>query len=271
MPKYLDLIYRVKDEASAALAKVRRAQDDTGKSAGSLRQTLKSLKSTWTELKSIISLAQQALGMYLSVTFEAAKAWETYTIAQGNATRATEAQYRQALLAKQLEEERRAIGLEWGKIMSGLIIQQQVQIKLLIEEGKLHSFNSQAVQDEIDRRLSLVDVIRDQSRETRRLSENQLIAKAAASFMEGRNAQAQWYIDQAAAVHRANGELAAYIRLAENALNMQLGPLAGTVMPGGKMPSGGKTPVPAGAPRLQGNTQADLDRYNREYRTWVNR
>ena len=270
MPKYLDLIYRVKDEASAALKKVRASQDATAKSAGSLRSQLKALKSTWTELKSVISLAQQALGMYLSVTFEAAKAWETYAIAQGNATRATEAQYRQALLAKQLEEERRALGLEWGKIMSGLIIQQQVQIKLLIEEGKLHAFNSKAVQDEIDRRLGLVDVIQTQSRETKKLTENQLIAKAAASFMEGRNAQAQWYIDQAAAVHRANGELAAYIRLAESALGVQLNPL-GPQSTGGKIPVGGKTPVSTGAPRLQGNTQADLDRYNREYRTWVNK
>jgi hypothetical protein len=59
---------------------------------------------------------------------------------------------------------------------------------------------------------------------------------------------------------------AAYAMLSHTANpKMFVAPASGSV---GTRPA--STPT-TGAPRLQGNTQADLDRYNREYRTWVNR
>ena len=67
MPKYLDLIYRVKDSASEALKRARASQDDAGKSADSLRSRLKSLKAQYTELKSALQLVGIGFNLLKSI------------------------------------------------------------------------------------------------------------------------------------------------------------------------------------------------------------
>lgn len=272
MPKYLDLIYRVKDSASEALKRAKKAQDETGKSAGSLRQQLKGLKAGWTELKSAIGLAQQALQLLNKVFIESAReanAWaiEQYEAAKasGNLTQEIEDQYRIALLYGQLEKERLSTLKQWGLAISKFTAEARIQTQM-------QGASTQQIKDEIARRLELVDAIRTQSREVQHLSENQLIARAAAAMMEGRNAQASWYLDQAAAIRIANSELSKYITLAQNALNLKMSGRLSGGFTDSPAPSGwgdGSKPS-SGAPRLQGNTQADRDRYNQQYRVWVN-
>jgi hypothetical protein len=292
MPKYLDLIYRVKDEASAALAKIRRSQDQTGKSSESLRQTLKGLRAGWTELKSVIGLAQQALRVVTSLTIDQAKAWNDAAISQGQAaaatdemTAATERAYRQALLAKQLEEERNALAREWGGLMSTFLVKSEIQIRMLTEQGRLVGFNSKALQEEIDRRLELIDVQAEQKKGIEGLTESGLLEQAAVLLMadaHSAEARALWDAFNARRANRLEVEkLTDALRKATDRsynyvvnfiVNGQPPTWQGQTVtaPGNvtapPVTSGGDAP-----PRLQGNTQADRDRYNREYRLWVNR
>src|SRR3990172_6121855 len=89
MPKYLDLIYRVKDSASEALKRARASQDDAGKSADSLRSRLKSLKAQYTELKSALQLVGIGFNVLKSIVVGSYDAYRKYADQQIAAAKAS--------------------------------------------------------------------------------------------------------------------------------------------------------------------------------------
>ena len=156
MPKILDLLYRVRDEASAALAKIRGEQDAAKRSTQSLRESLKDLKATYTEIRSVVRLAQQAYEMIESVVNDSIAAYKKQTEealksaeAHGKVTAQLEAQSEAIRLHTELAKADAQAIADVGKWIMELDTRIRIANELRAKNNDLIWVTNQMIDDEI--------------------------------------------------------------------------------------------------------------------------
>jgi predicted nucleic acid-binding Zn-ribbon protein len=298
MPKYLDLIYRVKDEASAALKKVRGQQDEAGRSSESLRQRLKGLKAQYTELKSALQLVGIGFDVVKQIVVGSYNAYKTYAEQQIAAARAagkmTDALRLQAAELKTQADLQKAAGAsqrQLGETVSRLLTLSLASIEITKREGIFHRATVAELQQEIAARMRLnlelersqaqlnayANAARNVGNETHGMHQQLTAAELRAQALNNtlRNIRStvaglsgqDWSVRLKLALSGEDAAMLAWLRGGQQGNVSGFQRWATGAGAGG---GGGGGQGSTGAPRLQGNTQADRDRYNAAWTAWRN-
>ena len=279
MPKILDLIYRVKDEASAALKRVKREQDNAGQSSDSLRTRLKGLKAQYTELKSALSLVGIGFNLLKSIVIGSLDAYRRYADQQiaaakaaGQMTDALRLQEAELKVHDQLIEESGASQRQLGETVSRLTTLTLAWIAIKKREGVQTQISIEMLQEEIAARTRASLVVEENREKVEGLA---LALKNLQPYLDNEITLQTRQLSEAEAGAK---RLLAYLQEISNrrwGVNVQgtyVGPDVsnpfGTAGSGGAFAPSQPSTSSSGAPRLMGNTQADRDRYNAAYRAW---